>query len=149
MNDEIVGDISSLDRRLLNILRENARVSVTDMAKALAVSRATAQEHMQRLERQGVIQGYTIKLSPEVEGRHVSALVMMSVNQKQLSVLGRKIGDIGAVTSLVSVSGEYDLVATLWEISTEALDHEIDRLSQLDGVLRTMTSIVLSKKIDR
>lgn len=144
-----INALSELDQNLIRLLEAEARMSITGLAKALSVSRATVQEHMQRLEQQGVIQGYTVKLSPELESRRVCAFIMLSVDQKQLSSLARQIKNIEAVTSLVSVSGQYDLIATVWESTTEALDKEIDRLTELDGVERTLTSIVLSTKFDR
>ncbi len=67
------------DQQLLKLLRENSRRSVSDMAAQLGVSRATVQQTMERLERKGVIQSYTIKLNPNFERQQVSAYVMISV----------------------------------------------------------------------
>ena len=67
------------DQQLLNLLRENSRRSVSDIANKLGVSRATVQQRMERLEHRGVIQGYTIKLNPHFEQQQVSAYIMISV----------------------------------------------------------------------
>ena len=53
------------------------------------------------------------------------------------------------VKSLRSISGEYDYGALIREQSTQALDEGIDRIIELEGVQRTMTSVILSTKFDR
>ena len=51
------------DRRLLEILREDARAPTAQLARALGLSRTTVQSRLERLERSGVITGYTVRLS--------------------------------------------------------------------------------------
>ena len=74
-------------QRLLRLLQENSRRTISDLAEQLNLSRATVQQMMQRLEHQGIIQGYTVKINPHYQQSQVSAYVM-------ISIVGKKTSDI-------------------------------------------------------
>lgn len=141
--------LDKMDQALLALLSENSRLSVTDIAKRLGVSRVTAQERMRRLEERKVLLGYTVRLHPDFEQQQVSALVLIETNQKQSGQMVKQLEKMPAVKSLTSISGEYDYAALIKEQSTQALDNEIDRIIALEGVHRTMTSVILSTKFER
>ena len=137
------------DQQLLKLLRENSRRSVSDMAAQLGVSRATVQQTMERLERKGVIQSYTIKLNPNFERQQVSAYVMISVVGSKTTDVVRQLQKYTQLDMLSTISGQYDLIAKVTEENTEALDRTIDNIATLDGVEKTLSHIVLSRKLDR
>jgi len=137
------------DQQLLKLLRENSRRSVSDMAAQLGVSRATVQQTMERLERKGVIQSYTIKLNPNFEHQQVSAYVMISVVGSKTTDVVRQLQKYTQLDMLSTISGQYDLIAKVTEENTEALDRAIDNIATLDGVEKTLSHIVLSRKLDR
>ena len=137
------------DQQLLKLLRENSRRSVSDMAAQLGVSRATVQQTMERLERKRVIQSYTIKLNPNFERQQVSAYVMISVVGSKTTDVVRQLQKYTQLDMLSTISGQYDLIAKVTEENTEALDRAIDNIATLDGVEKTLSHIVLSRKLDR
>ena len=137
------------DQQLLKLLRENSRRSVSDMAAQLGVSRATVQQTMERLEHKGVIQSYTIKLNPNFERQQVSAYVMISVVGSKTTDVVRQLQKYTQLDMLSTISGQYDLIAKVTEENTEALDRAIDNIATLDGVEKTLSHIVLSRKLDR
>ena len=137
------------DQQLLKLLRENSRRSVSDMAAQLGVSRATVQQTMERLERKGVIQSYTIKLNPNFERQQVSAYVMISVVGSKTTDVVRQLQKYTQLDMLSTISGQYDLIAKVTEENTEALDRAIDNIATLDGVEKTLSHIVLSRRLDR
>lgn len=141
--------LSELDQRLLALLTENSRASVTQLAQKLGVTRLTVQTHMERLERDRIIQGYTVHWDEGFLRRQVAAHILIAADQKQLPVLVKALVKISELKSLYSISGEYDLVAELRADSTEVLDQAMDRMTQIPGVLRTLTSVLLSKKFER
>ena len=134
---------------LINLLQENSRRSVSDLAKQLGLSRATVQQAMERLERTGVIQGYTVKINPDYEKRRVSAYIMISVASYTKSKIVQQIHKHPQLDMLCTISGQYDLMAMVTESTTEALDIAIDSIAALDGVEKTLSHIVLSRKKDR
>jgi DNA-binding Lrp family transcriptional regulator len=141
--------LSELDRKLLALLSDNSRSTVSDLAKRLGVSRLTVQNHMQQLERQKVIQAYTVKLHDEFLGQQIAAHMLIATDQKLIGPVVRELEKITEIHSLSTISGEYDLVAELKAPSTTQLDMAMDRVTQVKGVVRSHSSVLLSKKIAR
>lgn len=137
------------EQKLLKLLRENSRRSVSDLAKEMGLSRSTVQQTMERLERKGVIQGYTIKVNPHYEQQRVSAYIMISAVPKKINEVVRQLAKHHQLDMLCSISGHYDLIAQITEETTEALDKIIDLIASLDGVEKTLSHIVLSSKFSR
>jgi len=137
------------EQKLLKLLRENSRRSVSDLAKEMGLSRSTVQQTMERLERKGVIQGYTIKVNPHYEQQRVSAYIMISAAPKKINEVVRQLAKHHQLDMLCSISGHYDLIAQITEETTEALDKIIDLIASLDGVKKTLSHIVLSSKFLR
>ena len=137
------------DGQLLELLRGNARLSTAALARHLGVARSTIQSRLERLERSGVIRGYTVELGPAARARRVQAHAMIAVEPQQQAAVERKLGAMPAVTTLLTVSGAYDLIAMLAAETTEALDAALDELRSCPGVKSTTTSIVLSRRFER
>jgi len=137
------------EQQLLRLLQENSRRTVSDLANELGLSRATVQQTMERLERKGVIQGYTIKINPHYQQQQVSAYIMISVIPKKTADIVRQIHKVPQLDMLCTISGQYDLIAKVTEATTQELDNSIDRIATLDGVEKTLSHIVLSRKVDR
>jgi DNA-binding Lrp family transcriptional regulator len=137
------------DEQLIGLLKENARLSTAALARRLGVARSTVQSRLERLERTGVIRGYTVELGPAARARQVQAHAMIAVEPQQQSAVERKLKAMPAVAALLTVSGSYDLIAMLTAESTEALDGALDELRSCPGVKSTTTSIVLSRRFER
>ena len=137
------------DNALIALLRENARMPVVELARRLGVSRTTAQSRLERLERRGIIAGYGVKLSPEHERSLVRAHILVTVPPKQSAAVAAALSRIPEVRTLHSVSGNFDMIVVVVAPSVGDLDQLIDRVGALEGVERTLTTIILSTRIDR
>ena len=137
------------DRDLLAILAENARASTATIARRLGLSRTTVQAKIERLERDGVIAGYGVRLSDAYENGLVRAHVLITIAPKTLARITAELNAILEVKTLHSVSGTFDLIAVVQAASIAELDHLIDRIGEIDGVERTLSSIILSTRIAR
>lgn len=137
------------DQRLLMLLRENARASTAELARRLGVSRTTVQSRIERLERKGVIAGYTLRLSGEFERTQVQAHVLITAAPKLTAQVVDRLAEIIAVQTVHSVSGSFDMIAMLSARSIGELDAAIDAIGALDGVERTLSSIILSTRLQR
>ena len=137
------------DQRLLDLLRDDARLSTAALARHLGVARSTVQGRIERLERSGVIRGYTVVLGKTADTRQVRVHALIAVEPQQQSLVERKLKAMRAVTALLSVSGAYDLIAMLAAESTEALDLALDELRECPGVKITTTAVVLSQRFAR
>ncbi|PJK01019.1 AsnC family transcriptional regulator [Lysobacteraceae bacterium NML91-0213] len=141
--------LSEGDRRLLSVLRENARASTAEIARRLDTSRTTVHSRIERLERQGVIAGYTVRMGRDAERGHIRAHIMITVAPKQMPAVVEALHAMPELRALHSVSGPFDLVALAVAPGVEAMDALTDRIGALDGVDRTTSSIVLSAKFER
>ncbi len=141
--------LDALDQRLLDCLQENARAPVSALARKLSVSRTTVQVRMQRLESAGMILGYTISKADVLDSGQVSALVLISLTSRSSASVVRELSKSPQVRKLYTLSGQYDLCAILSAATTCLLDDALDAIRELDGVSDTLTSILLSTKVDR
>lgn len=141
--------MDATDRHLLTLLTENARAPVAELGRKLGLSRTTVQGRIDRLERRGVITGYRARLSDDHEKGLVRAHVLITALPKLASRVESELRQIGEVRSLHSVSGHFDMIAIVAAASIGELDGLIDRIGALEGVERTLSSIILSTRIDR
>jgi DNA-binding Lrp family transcriptional regulator len=141
--------LDATDQQLLAQLRENARAPTADLARRLKLSRTTVQSRLARLERERVIAGYTVKVSPEAEAAQVRAHILITLEPRKSLAIETALRRIPELRTLHSVSGPFDLIAIVAASSIGELDHLIDRIGVLDGVERTTSAIVLSTRIDR
>lgn len=137
------------DRELLALLGENARMPVATLARRLSLSRTTVQARLERLEREGVIAGYGVRLSEEYNSGLIRAHILITIAPKALSQVTASLERLQAVTALHSVSGSFDLIAMIAAPSIAELDHLVDRIGLIEGVERTLSSIILSTRISR
>lgn len=137
------------DDELIDILRNNARMSVTDIAGLLGVSRSTAQKRLEKIEASGAIASYTVVLSDEYQKGQVRAHVSVSLTLKQTNIIVAKLRKMRPVKEIHSVSGPFDLVVVVSANSVSALDLAIDDIISVDGVDRTSTAVILSTKLKR
>lgn len=141
--------LSEADQRLLSLLRDDARASTAELARRLGVSRTTVQSRIERLEARGVIAGYGVRLSPDYERGLVRAHVLLTVTPKLADKVVRSLKALPAVRTLHSVSGSFDMIVVVESPSIADLDALLDAIGAMDGVERTLSSIILSTRIDR
>jgi len=138
-----------LDDALLQHLQRNARVSIAQLSRRLAVSRSTVTDRIERLEQRGIIRGYTVVLGEEAARRRVRAHIMVNVSTGQSSSLVRELRRMPSILRAYAVSGIYDLIVVAEAESTEDLDDVLDRVREQDVEESTLTSVVLSTKVER
>jgi DNA-binding Lrp family transcriptional regulator len=138
-----------LDRRLLALLQANARDSTANLARKLGVARTTVLARLARLEREGVIVGYTVRLGHDEGDRGVQAFVGITVEPKAARGVIRELTRLPELRQLCSVSGEFDYIALLRAESPARLDALLDEIGEAKGLLKTTTSVVLSWRVDR
>lgn len=138
-----------IDQNLIALLRANAREPVAVLARKLDLARSTVQERIERLERRGVIAGYTIREGSGQADRQILAHVMINVDPKMSASVTADLKKMSEVRTLAAISGTYDLMAELAADSTARIDAVLDAIGHLKGVQKTMSSIILSMKFDR
>jgi DNA-binding Lrp family transcriptional regulator len=136
--------MDDLDHRLLALLRGDARASVASLAKKLGVARGTVQNRMARLEADGTIVGYTVRLKPDVQEQSIRALMTIAVEGNQVDAVVKSLRGEPNVASLHSTNGRWDLVAELRTDSLASFDRVLAKISRTPGVLSSETSLLLT-----
>jgi DNA-binding Lrp family transcriptional regulator len=142
-------ELDETDRRLLALLGANARASVAKIGTKLGLARTTVQARLDRLERNGIIAGYTVKLSEDARAGQIRATVLIHITPAAQSAVLRQLERLTAVERVHTTSGRFDLACQLRTQSTLALDETLDRIGEIEGVLAMESLIHLSTRIDR
>jgi len=137
------------DEELLSALRANARAPVAALARTLGLSRTTVQDRLKRLEEQGVIAGYTLKLARDLKPEGIAAQVAISVEPRRQIEVSKAIGRLQQVETLHAVSGKVDFIAMVRAPTAEGIDKVIDQIGLIPGVNGIETAVILSTKLDR
>jgi len=133
--------LDELDKRIIEILKEDARTPFTTIASKLGISEAAVRKRVRRLVDSGVIKKFTIETSMEGGAQ---AIVMLSVNTKiPCPEISREVRKIEGVRAVYEVSGEYDIVVFLNGPDNDALNRMIDEIRKINGVLKTTTMVIL------
>src|SRR6202790_5841563 len=100
--------MDDLDRKLIGLLRENARMPAASLAKSLQVARGTVQNRLAKLERDGTIAGFTIRLRPAIDEQRISALMTIAVEGNRLEAVLRTLRGDPSIVTLYTTNGRWD-----------------------------------------
>lgn len=134
--------MDDLDHRLIAKLRHDGRAAVADLAKALGVSRGTITNRMARLQQEGVITGYTVRLRPDAAPGEIRAWTSLAVEGNQHRIIRALLGEPG-VAALHDTNGRWDLLAELRVGSLAELSTTLERIRGIEGVSASETSVHL------
>ena len=141
-----MAELDETDRRIVDELRAHGRMSMRALAAALHISRANAYTRVARLERDGVITGYTAIVDPQRYGHTLSAYVYLKVQQQAWKRLQSRLADIPEVDHAALVSGEHDIVLLVRTGVAAALrDLVLTRLQDMPEVVSTQTELIFDE----
>lgn len=135
--------IDDKDRQLIALLRNDARMSVVELARQLGVSRATIQNRMRRLERDGVIVQYTVTLKADTARSKVRALMSIATETKKEQDVIHALRGYPAVAALHHTTGRWDLIAELQTDSLADFNNIVGQVRLIDGVTNTESNLLL------
>jgi len=141
--------MDATDHQLLMLLMENARTPVATLARSLGLARSTVQARIERLEKQGVILGYSLQLGESAGRQTIRATVLLTLEPRATAAVLSRLKGLGQVEAVHTASGRFDLIVTIAARSTAELDTTLDRIGELEGVRGSESLIHLSTKIDR
>ena len=121
-------DLDGVDLHILRILANDARTSVAETARLVGMSAPSVSERIKRLQENGTIQGYTIRIDPAALGRPLSAWLRIRPVPGQLAAVTDVIRSIPEIASCDRVTGEDCFIARVHVASVAALESVIDRI---------------------
>jgi DNA-binding Lrp family transcriptional regulator len=138
------------DRMIVALLREDARRSFLDIGRHVHLSAPAVKRRVDRLERDGVLLGYTAVVDPEAFGWHAEAFVdIYCEGSMPGTAIKRAVEGESGVVSAHTVAGEASALLHVRARDTKDLESALERIRATDGVTRTVTEVVLSTLFER
>jgi DNA-binding Lrp family transcriptional regulator len=138
--------IDSVDRALIDAVAMDARVSLTELAEKINVSRSTAHARLQRLRDENVITGFTATVDPQALGLGVAALVFIDIEQHDWRTLRADLAAIPGVEYLAMCAGRFDLMLIARAENIPALrDVLLGQIQRIPGVRSTESVVILDE----
>lgn len=137
--------MDDLDRRLIGLLRDNARLPVASLAQHLGVSRGTVQNRLDRLVERGDILGFSVRLREQDAGHGVRAITLISEQAKNVGGVMRGLRQIPEAKAIHTTNGRWDIMVEMTAENLAALDAALTLVRRIDGVVSTETLILLTQ----
>ena len=137
------------DNRLLAELAQDARASISTLARRVGLARTTVQARIERLERTGVIAGYTVKLGEAMRLDRIKATVLITFEPRTGPAVMQRLKNMPEVEVAHTLSGRFDMILQVATRNTARLDTVLDEIGAIKGVQSSESLIHLSTKIDR
>jgi len=142
--------IDAVDRKIVQLLRENARRSFKDIGGHVHLSAPAVKRRVDRLERDGVIRGYTAIIDGPAFGWHTEAFVDLFCDGRMPGdAIRRVVAKEPGVVSAHTVAGEASAMLHVMAEDTKDLESALERIRSVEGVDRTVTEVVLSTLVQR
>ncbi|ALV29680.1 Lrp/AsnC family transcriptional regulator [Pannonibacter phragmitetus] len=138
--------LDDTDRRIIDILTQDARVSLKELAQAAGLSSPSTSERLRRLEERGIIRAFTVDLSHEALGYTLQAIARIRPLPGKLHIVQQMIADLPQVLECDKVTGDDCYIARIAVRSIDELDKLLDRIADK---AETNTSIVKSQPVKR
>lgn len=136
--------MDDLDRSIVAQLRTDARTSISAIAKSLGVARATVQHRITRMENDGTITGYTVKLKPGSSPNVIRAIMSIATEGNTAKSVVTKLSGSPNVSAVHSTNGKWDLVAEIQAESLAQFDAAINTIRDMKQITASETNLLLS-----
>ncbi|GAA0530340.1 Lrp/AsnC family transcriptional regulator [Halorubrum ejinorense] len=136
--------MDDLDRRILSILRRDARTPYTEIADRVGTSEGTVRNRVDRMTDEGIIERFTVT----TRTGNVKAMIEISVEMNvDTAAVGERMVDWEEVDFVWQVSGEEDIVLVVDAVDTRAVNELISQAREMDEVKSTKTRLILDERL--
>ena len=141
-------ELDTKDFALLEALQQDASQRLEDLAKLVSLAPSSVHDRLRRLQRSGILQQWTVKVDAARLGLGVQAFIGLTTSTTCTAML-EQFAALPSIEECHSIAGEKCVMLKVRVPDTESLLALIERLREIDGVIRTDTTIVLATHIDR
>ncbi|NTS30496.1 Lrp/AsnC family transcriptional regulator [Phyllobacterium sp. BT25] len=138
--------MDELDRTILDILIDDARISLKELSQKVGLSSPSVSERLRRLEEKKIIRSFTVDIDPVALGYGLTAIVRIRPLPGMLHIVERLLQETPEITECDKVTGDDCFIGKLQFRSMEQLDSILDRIAEK---AETNTSIVKSSPVKR
>jgi DNA-binding Lrp family transcriptional regulator len=136
--------MDEIDRKLVALLRTNARTPVAVLSKALKVSRGTVQNRIDRMMAAGAILGFTLRVRPDAEAERVRAIMAIAVEGERSGAVLKALRGFPEIDAVHMTNGRWDMLAELNAASLSDFSRLLDGVRLIEGIAATETSLLLT-----
>ncbi|NPA75766.1 MAG: Lrp/AsnC family transcriptional regulator [Euryarchaeota archaeon] len=134
------------DKKIIKMLKENARRPFTDIAKELGVTETTIRKRVAELERSGVIKKYTIEVDPEKVGYKTITILGIDVEPKYLLEAAKKLAELDEVRWVATSTGDHMIMCEVWTHNGDELMNLLSsKIGKIRGITDVCPAIILEK----
>lgn len=137
--------MDEMDRKLLGLLTLDGRASISDLAKALKVSRSTVQNRIDRMIANGVIAGFTVRAATAADIHTVRAMMLVEIAGHKTQAVIRALHGVPEIRALYSTHGKWDIVAEVEAANLSEFDAMLRQVRSMEGISKTETSLLMSR----
>ena len=141
--------LDKLDRRIVSTLLLNGRETIANMSRNIGLSRTAVAERMARLERAGIIAGYTAKLGHSNKDKPISCFQLIKCTKGAKSSVCQGLQQIPEVKNVSIVGGEFSIIATVEAASLHSLHLVNNEIESIKDIEQITTSVVMHQPISR
>ncbi len=139
----MASSIDEVDKVILRMLQDDARISLRKIAEKLNVSETTVFVRMKKLLKKGIIKRFTAIVSPEMLGKNIMAFVLIKADPKKLQKVLETLSKMDDVYEVYDVTGPYYAIAKVRIEDRYKLTKIIDEIGMINGITSTETALVL------
>ena len=136
--------VDDKDRKIINALLEDSRLSFRQVAKKVGVSVATVMNRVRILEKEGIIKGYNAIVDYDKLGFDIDVIISINVSKGKLFQVEKRIATDENVIAVYDVTGDYDSVVIAKFKNRRMLDNFLKKIQTYDFVERTNTVVILN-----
>lgn len=138
--------MDTMDKKMLNALKKNARASLSDLAIDLNVTRATVRARMNALTASGEIAGFTVLTKSDVTPHPVRGLMMLEIEGTGAHTIRQKLLSMPQVTCVHTTNGKWDMIVDIGTQTLGQFDECLFKVRKISGVKGSETNLLLSTK---
>ncbi len=144
------GSLDFTDRKILSALLSKGRSTFAELAAQVGLTAPTVHDRVKKLERSGVIEGYTAIINPASLGFNISAMVSITTSTSVSAPdFEQSLAEIPEIQTCYSVAGEESYVAIVLTRTPKTLEKLLQRIKAIPGTVATKASVVLSAPVSR
>ena len=139
--------IDDTDKKILRILQEKARIPNVEVSRQVGMAPSAVLERIRKLEKNGIIDGYEVRLNPERLMRSLAAFLFVAADLRKSDIarVGKALGEIPEIQEVHFVSGADCFIVKTRTVDAKALERLIEeRIFAVEGVRSVRTNIVMS-----
>ncbi len=138
--------LDPIDLKILQILREDASIPFTEVARRLGVSESTVRKRVANMRAEGVIKKFTVLVEPSKIGLNTVAIVGVDVDPAKLLEVSEKLCELPETLYVATSTGDHMIMTEIWTKDGRELTKLMsERIGSIEGVKKICPAIILEK----